>query len=148
MCSRSLVDAAPPSDDTLAAEARVFARYLVGRDASDAQVARYVLACRAHFNEALAPPDAAVLAWARRHPWSIGPLDAGAGLLRPGGALRNRILLMAALLETTPEFADQFLPRHVGPIALAAKVAGAGLVAVGNAAVGALLLPLVERRSA
>lgn len=135
------------SDDALAAEARSFARYLVGRAANDAQVTRYVLACRTHFGDALAPEDAAVLAWVRRHPWSIGPLDAGAGLLRPGGALRNRILLMAALLETTPEFADQFLPRHVGPLALAARVISAGVVAVGNALVGAVLLRLVERRS-
>ena len=60
-------------------------------------------------------------------------LDAAAGLLRPGGALRNRILLMAAILETTPEFADHFLPQHMGPLALVLHVGVAGTVAVLNA---------------
>src|SRR5512143_1015135 len=121
MCFSTAVDGPTRSDDALALEARRFARYLVGREATEAQVERYVAACRTHFAEPLSPEDAAVLAWARHHPWSIGPLDGAAGLLRPGGTLRNRILLMAAILETTPEFADHFLPRHVGPLALAVR---------------------------
>ena len=147
MCFRSAVDGATVSDDALALEARRFARYLVGRDPAEPQIERYVAACRTHFVAALARDDAAVLAWVRRHPWSIGPLDAAAGLLRPGGCLRNRILLMAAILETTPEFADHFLPRHVGPLALAARVVGAGVVAVANALVGMVLLRAVIRRA-
>lgn len=147
MCFTTGVDGPPMSDDVLRAEARGFARYLVGRDPVEGQVERYVAACRTHFTAALAPEDAAVLGWVRRHPWSIGPLDAAAGLLRPGGMLRNRILLMAAILETTPEFADHFLPRHVGVLALVIRVAAAGCVAVANAIVGALLLRVVARRA-
>jgi hypothetical protein len=86
-----------------------------------------------------------VLAWVRRHPWSVGPLDAACGLARPGGALRNRVLLMAAVLETTPEFADDFLPHHLGPLALAARVGVAGVLAVANALGGLLLLKLAVR---
>ena len=74
-------------------------------------------------------------------------LDGASGLLRPGGALRNRILLMAAILESTPEFADHFLPRQVGPIALAVRVGAAGTVAVANALVGAVLLTAIARRA-
>jgi hypothetical protein len=92
--------------------------------------------------------DAAVLAWVRRHPWSLGPLDAACGLVRPGGTLRNRVLLMAAVLEASPEFADDFLPRHLGPLALVARVAVAGMVAVANALGGLVLLRVAVRRSA
>ena len=141
------MDGTPASDEDLAAEARVFARYLVGRDAGPAHVARYVAASRTHFPDPLVPEDAAVLAWVRRHPRSVGMLDAAAGLLRPGGALRNRILLMAAVLETTPDFADDFLPHHVGPLDLALRVGVAGVVAVANALGGLVLHQLVVRRA-
>jgi len=133
------------TDDVLAAEARVFARYLVGHAAGEALAARYAAGSRALFPEPPAPRDAAVLGFVRRHPWSLGLLDAASGLVRPGGPLRNRILLMAAILETTPEFADRFLPRQQGPLALVLKVAGAGALAVAEAVLGALLYPLAAR---
>ena len=132
----------------LAAEARRFARYLVGRDPAPALVDRYVAACRTLFPERPEPGDAAVLAFVRRHGWSVGPLDAAAGLRRPGGALRSRILVMAAILETSPEFADDFLPRHLGPVALVLRVAGAGTIAVLEAMVGLPLHAAVARRGA
>jgi hypothetical protein len=135
------------SDAALGDEARLFGRYLVGREPNDALVARYTAACRTHFPDT-PPEDAAVIDWARRHPWSVGMLDAASGLLRPGGPLRNRILLMAAILESTPEFADHFLPLHVGPLALALRVGAAGTIAVANAVVGAVLLKTVARRAA
>jgi hypothetical protein len=135
------------SDDALAAEARLFARYLVGREPTPAHVERYVAANRTLFPNGLAAEDAAVLAWVRHRPWSIGPLDAAAGLLRPGGALRNRILLMAAVLETTPEFADHFLPRQLGPLALVLRVGVAGMVAVTNALLGVPLYRAIARRA-
>ena len=135
------------SDGDRAVEARIFARYLVGRDPSPAHVERYVAASRTHFPDPLPPDDAAVLAWVRRHPWSVGPLDAACGLARPGGALRNRVLLMAAVLEATPEFADDFLPHHVGPLAMVIRVGAAGAVAVANALGGLVLHQLVVRRA-
>ena len=141
------MDRLDSSDAALAGEARLFGRYLVGREPGEAPVERYVAACRTHFPEAARADDAAVLAWVRRHPWSVGMLDAASGLLRPGGPLRNRILLMAAILESTPEFADHFLPRQVGPLALALRVGAAGAVAVANAVIGAVLLKALVRRA-
>jgi hypothetical protein len=142
------VDPLDSSEAALATEARLFGRYLVGRDPGDAIVARYVAACRTHFADPPRADDAAALTWVRRHPWSVGPLDAASGLLRPGGALRNRILLMAAILESTPEFADHFLPRQVGPLALVVRVGTFGAIAVANAVVGAVLLKALARRAA
>jgi hypothetical protein len=137
-----------PGDEALALEARRFGRYLVGREPEEVLVARYVAASKVHFAAPLPPEDAAVVAFAREHAWSVGLLDAAAGLLRPGGPLRNKILLMAAILEASPEHADEFLPRHVGPIALVAKVGVAGVVAVASALVGAPLhMALARPRS-
>jgi hypothetical protein len=135
-------------DDARAAEARLFTRYLVGREAPPALVDRYVEACRRLLPAAPDPSDDAVLAFARRHPWSIGCLDAACGLVRPGGDFRSRILLMAAVLETTPDFADQFLPRQMGPLALVAYVGVAGTAAVLQALVGLVLHRGLARRAA
>ena len=141
------MDRLDSSDAALAGEARLFGRYLVGREPGDALVERYVAACRTHFPETSRADDAAVIAWVRGHPWSVGMLDAASGLLRPGGPLRNRILLMAAILESTPEFADHFLPRQVGPLALALRVGVAGAIAVANALIGVVLLKALARRA-
>jgi hypothetical protein len=134
--------------DVLAAEARLFGRYLVGREPEPAVVERYVAANRTLFTEPLASEDAAALAFVQAHPWSVGMLDGASGLLRPGGALRSKILVMAAILETTPEHADEFLPRQVGPVALMVKVGAAGVRAVAEAIAGAVLLRTVARKRA
>lgn len=134
--------------DALATEARVFARYLVGQEVPEALVTRYAAANRTIFTEPPDPRDAAVVAFARRHAWSVGPLDAASGVLRSGGPLRSKILVMAAILETTPEFADRFLPRSMGPFALMLRVGFAGLVAVLEAAAGVALYALAARSRA
>ena len=139
------MDAVP--DDVLAEEAWIFGRYLVGRAPDPASVDRYVAANRVLFPAPPSAEDAAVLAFVRRRPWSVGWLDGAAGLLRPGGLVRSKILLMAAILETTPEFADEFLPRQIGPVALVARLAAAGTVAVLHALGGAVLLRALARRA-
>lgn len=130
-----------PLEEARAAEqeAAIFTRYLVGRPPPPVLVARYVEGNATLFAAVTDVREDAVVAFVRRHPWSVGLLDAAAGLVRPSGLLRGKILLMGAILETAPEFADEFLPRAVRPLALLARVVGHGLVAVGRALLG---LPL------
>jgi len=130
----------------LEVEAQVFARYLVGRPAPPDLVERYRTAAQVVWGQADEPGDAALLEFVRRHPWSVGPLDAATALLAPGGPLRGRILLMAAILEATPAFADDFLPRAVSIPTLSLRIATAGIVAVCQALAGILLQPIARRR--
>ena len=133
------------TDAELDAEAHAFARYLVRRAPPAELVARYREATRMLFVSAVGPADAAILRFARRHPWSVGYLDAAAGLLRPGGLLRAKLLVMSAILETSPAFADEFLPRSVPPLRLAAEVVLSGTAAVVHAAVGLVLHGVAAR---
>ena len=132
-------------EDVLATEARVFARYLVGRTPPPELAARYAAASAALFAGPPAPGDAALVAFARRHPWSVGLLDGACALLRPSGLLRGKLLVLSAILETSPAFADEFLPRGLGPIGLFFRLAVSGTAAVVRAVVGAAVYVVAVR---
>jgi hypothetical protein len=98
------------------------------------------------FPEPPAPADAALVRFACERPWSVPFLDAAAGLLAPSSRLRAKILVMAAILETTPALADEFLPQSDVPLGtLALRLVAAGLAAAGYALGGVALLPVARR---
>ncbi len=120
-------------------EAGVFGRYLLGSELSDAARELYLRASR-ELNYDTADP---VTRFASTRPWSIPALDGALALVDPGALLRKKVLLMAAVLESRPEYCDVFLPRDrplrdLFPVAVA--VARAGLLA----AAGLLLLRFVR----
>lgn len=126
-------------------EAAIFTHYLVGCMPDAEVVRRYRDACRTLWPEPAASGDAARLAFVRRHPWSVGALDAAAALLDPAGQLRSRVLVTAAILEATTEHADDFLPRTSSVPVLFARLTVSGVAAVLAALLGALLWPLAGR---
>lgn len=137
------VDAA--EERLLDGEADLLARYLVGRPAPPELVARYRAANRAIWN--VGPPrrEAALVAFVRRHPWSLSYLDAASALVQPSGRLRGKVLVMAAVLETSPALSDEFLPRDVPRGRVLAQLVRTGVAAVVRAAGGLLLYPLAVR---
>ncbi len=135
----------PVVDDNLEIEGRVFGRYLVGRTPSDTLVERYCEANRTLFATPPADHDAAVIAFARRHSWSVGLLDAAAGLLRAGGPLRSKLLILAAILEASPDFSEDFLPRQERWPALGLRLVCVAAVAVVQTFCGVVLHFVVSR---
>jgi hypothetical protein len=136
------------ADAGLDAEARLLARYLTRREPPPELVARYVAASGTLFPQPGPPAEEAALAFARRHPWSVGLLDGAAGLLRPGGRFRGKVLVMAAILEASPAFADDFLPRSVSLPELVARLAISSVLAAVDAAAGVVLWPFATRTRA
>jgi hypothetical protein len=126
--------------DTELKEFKLFARYLIGQDAPDELFARYARANSIFFGEGCNPKETATLALACQHPWTLPYLDAACGLLRPDHLLRKRLLVMTAILETTPALADHFLsPSTQGRISLLTEVGWTILLAVGKGIVGLVL---------
>ena len=134
--------------DPAALEAHIFARYLVGRVPPPDLVERYHDASRAIWSAPAPPGEEALVAFVRRHPWAVGPLDAITSVLHPGGQLRSKILTMAAVLEASPAFADDFLPRSVSRAALAWQLVVGGAAASAQALLGLVLLPIARRARA
>ena len=60
--------------------------------------------------------DERTLEFVARHPRLLGIIDGGLALRRPRSVVRQRLLLMAAILEASPDHADRFLP--VGSVAV------------------------------
>jgi hypothetical protein len=65
---------------SLQIEARVLARYLVGRTPPQELIDRYERANRTLFTEPVEQRDAALVGFVGRHPWSVPFLDAASGV--------------------------------------------------------------------
>jgi hypothetical protein len=128
-------------------EAEMFARYLLRTAPPPDTIERYCEAIPRLFPSLGTERDRALLAFVRRHPWSIGCLDAAAALVARNDRLRQRLLVMAALLETTPEGATEFLPREPGFGTLARRLPLIGFVALGRLLLGLVLLPFATARA-
>ncbi len=131
------------NDTDLRTEARVFGHYLVGELPSEVLVERYRAAN--HEISALHGDDS-VVAYGRTHPWAVAMLDAAAGLTSGGSLLRKKLLVMTAILETTPELVDKTAPRAVGLPQLAVRLGVAGVRTALAVAGGLALTAMVKRR--
>ncbi len=137
-----------PDEEAIRAEASAIAFYLVGEVPAAALVERYVAAHARLLPEVPERRDAKLIAFARRHPGSLVWLDAATGLLRRDSKLRKKVLVMAAILETTPRFAPRFLPRHASTPALLMALTGRGMLACLHVVLGIPLLFIAERSRA
>lgn len=129
------------NDTDLRTEARVFGRYLVGQAPSETLVERY---CAANHAIPAVQGDDEVVAYARRHPWAVPLLDAAAGLTAGGSLLRKKLLVMTAIVETTPELVAKTEPRAVGLPQLAVRLGLAGVKTGIEVAAGLALSAFVK----
>lgn len=135
------------SADDVELEARRFVAYLIGQEPPRDLIDRYRRANQLLLSDPLAPEDRALMEIVRTRPSLLPLLDGACGLIRPESILRRKLLLMLALLETAPEFADLFDPAEQGGPRAFAVLIGQGGVGVLQAAGGLLLWPLVALRA-
>lgn len=92
-------------------EARVLAKYLTGRAASPRVVLLYTEALEKMPMEE-DPRQQHTWQWCMRHPWALKYIDAGLAWPQRYHALRKRIYIMLAILETQALYSDCFMPRY------------------------------------
>lgn len=87
-------------------QAAAYSRYLVGRAPSPEVLALYRSAASS-LVEICGRADPLV-EFSLRYTWSLGCIDAALALTAPDAPLRRRLFTMFAILETQPQFADEF----------------------------------------
>lgn len=88
---------------------------------------------------ALSTKEHKLVALAFRRPWIIPYLDAALALKSPNVELRRRLYIMFAILESHPQYSQQFLSQHHSPLYVV-NIACIGLRSVIKAAVGLMIL--------
>jgi hypothetical protein len=127
-----------------AAEAAVFARYLLDRDPPAELISRYVTASGRLFPDAIGAKDHAVLGFIQRYPSALPYLDAAAGLLDNESLVRKKLLLMAAILEASTYYSREFLAGPPGRFQTVFLLGWYVISAGAKAAIGAVLLLLIS----
>jgi hypothetical protein len=98
-----------PGEAALRREAIRFSAYLVGIEPPEESVHLYLQAMSA-LDLSVTDTDRRLLRFTSRHQWSIGFVDAALALVRSNSVIRKKLLVLSAILEATPQFADLFLP--------------------------------------
>ncbi len=127
--------------DVLAHECRVITRYLLGQDPPEDLIQRYIQANSVLFSDKASHSDLAVVAFVRRNPWSLPFIDAASALLRPNSLLRNKILVMIAILEATPQFTGAFIPEPSSIPLIAWRMARYGISITAKFLIGVFIYP-------
>lgn len=115
------------ASDPLIAEGRLLTRYVLGRTPPDEAAPRYAAAVRARLDGS--PLHDPLGAAAIRQPLFLPLLDAASGLAAPHSPLRTRLLIAAAITETIPQCAHDFMPRPLPWPGLLLTLLLAGLTA-------------------
>jgi hypothetical protein len=128
--------------DTLESQAVVFGHYLLGKPVHGTAAKLYAEILLTQELPVLGRQDKAALLFAVRHPWSLGLLDAGLSLLRPNAELCRRLFILFSILESQPEYWENFLPQARSGWYLA-TVFLTGCKAVLKAVLGCVLVRVV-----
>ena len=137
----------PHASAALASEGAALGRYVLDRPIGPELIDRYVTA-HEHLDVGdSGNGDLAVVSFAIAHPAALPYLDAAAALVRPQALLHRKALLMTAILEASPLYADEFLPRSVGWLGLAWLGTRVAVATVFQVAIGLPLLLLLLRRA-
>jgi len=122
-------------------EAELFGKYLLGKPPDDFATGQYVQAME-KLNIASRGKDEKLLRFALKYPGATGLVDAGTALFMRHSALRRKLVVMFAILESTPAYSDLFLPRKTSLI-YPLYIFWSGCRAVLKALFGGLIIKLI-----
>jgi hypothetical protein len=129
-------------DGKLVLECATFTRHLVGSAPTHYVTRKYEEAhSRLPALSPATPFDTWLVRLARGGPWRTRLADAYAAVFAPTSAVRQKLVLLLAILETTPPFCERMdQPVGRGPVSAVVIVVGAGLLAVVSLVLGMMLV--------
>jgi len=128
-------------NDNLGWDFELITAYLLDTIPSQSSTVRFVTA----HQTLLGRQHCAQWEFVRRYPGSLPYLDAAAGLLAPDSVFRKKIVLAAAILETTPEHAAFYLQEVNGRGRLVWLLLSRIIISVGKLTVGVPLWLIASR---
>lgn len=129
----------PPDNSVLTHEAKIFTRYLIGEEANARAIGLYISANQT-LDVKLNAKEQKRLNYLLKHPGSIGMVDGALAFINPKSAVRMKIYVMFAVLESCPEYHHHFLPKPGSELAFV-MITGAG--AISEAMLGLFILPWI-----
>jgi hypothetical protein len=132
------------TDEPLEKEAEALGRYLLGSAPSPGEIERYIRGSRALFPHA-PRRESAVLEFALRRRWALPLLDGACGLVEPDSLLRRKLILMLAILETSPDRVGVFEPITGSRAAVLARLFLRASKGVIRCIAGLAVLPMARR---
>lgn len=93
-------------------EALTFGKYLLSGETPDEKsIALYEEAHRYKKLE-VSPAEKKLFGFALRNRWALGAIDGALAFKNPEHVIRRKLLVMSAVLETRPRYADKFIPER------------------------------------
>lgn len=128
-------------------EAKVFAEHLLGKGFPSVILDRYIECIRAKQKDGLAHTPAPLTNAVLSNPQWIGSVDTFLGLFQRDHDLRQRLLILTALIETTPEYSSRFLSNQTSAMDLLRLGFRLGPLLLGKAFLGSLFFAMHRLKS-
>ena len=92
-------------------EAIVFGKYLLHGEIPDEKSVALYEAAHKHRNIEVKESEKKLLGFALRNRWALGAIDGALAFKNPDHVIRKKLLVMSAVLECRPNYADLFIPK-------------------------------------
>lgn len=89
----------------------IFGKYLLSGEIPDDKSISLYEAAHMHRNIIVPENENKLLAFALRNRWAIGAIDGALAFKNPDHVIRRKLLVMSAVLECRPQYADLFIPK-------------------------------------
>ena len=125
-------------------EANLFCQYIVGSLPSEKVVERYETILHSS-PVTISSEDTKIISFVHKHPRLLGAVDSYAALFMPHSEIRRRLYILFAVLESTPEYSEQFLPKDRGALYLFV-IAGVSIRTVFRVLLGVIIVNYIGAR--
>ena len=129
-------------------EAFLIASYLLHRQPTDVVIERYISGVQILFKAPTDPAEGKIFSIIRNHPAMLQYFDAVSAVFFPKNLLRNKLLLMVAIIETTPEYCDEFFTTPFSKTGFFLEILSTALKSAWHIIIGLLLMLWVRTPSA